>query len=209
MPTKKNLAHNLIDIDNIYEHASIGIQNILEQINENNGLEIDLADFKYSFEFNNRRHFITIDTDDHIIEMGIYNESFVNFTLAKKTDKKKFKIEQAIEFNLFKYEKFNTYINSFIDLLLFTYSNMNSLIINWYDKDVNPSEHKGIELSANYCSNNYEVDINKSLSIQVSNEYGLSYKTINNISTELIFIDLKDNSNNCHLLGDRETFFNI
>lgn len=208
MSNKNNLAHNLIDIDNIYANVKIGVQNILEQINETNGLDIDLTDFKYSFEFNDRRHFVSIDTEEYIIEMGVYNETFVTFTLAKKTDKKKFKIEQALEFNLFKYEKFNTYINLFSDLLLFTYSNMNSMITNWYDKDVNLLEYKEMELSAR-VSSNYEEDIAKSLFIQVTNEYSLSFKTINDIHTELIFVDLKDKDNNCHLLGDRETFFNI
>jgi hypothetical protein len=208
MSNKNNLAHNLIDIDNIYANVKIGVQNILEQINETNGLDIDLTNFKYSFEFNDRRHFVSIDTEEYIIEMGVYNETFVTFTLAKKTDKKKFKIEQALEFNLFKYEKFNTYINLFSDLLLFTYSNMNSMITNWYDKDVNLLEYKEMELSAR-VSSNYEEDIAKSLFIQLTNEYSLSFKTVNDIHTELIFVNLKDKDNNCHLLGDRETFFNI
>jgi hypothetical protein len=208
MSTKKNLSHNLIDIDNIYANINNGIQNILEQINENNGLEIDLTEFKYSFEFNNRRHFITIDTNDYIIEMAIYNDSFISFSIAQKIANKKFKIVQAIECSLFKFDSFNTYIELFTELLMFVYSNMNSLIPKWCDKDVIPSGNKNMELSNDYFGNNYEKDFTKTLSIHLLEEYHLTYKNFNAITIDLGFINFKNKDDNCRLLGDKDMIFN-
>ena len=230
MSTKKNLHHNIIDIENIYANINIGIQNILEAISDTNEFELDMNEFKYSFEFNDRRHFVNIDTKNYIIEMAIYNDSFISFSIAQKTANKKFKIVQAIECSLFKFDSFNTYIELFTELLMFVYSNMNSLIPNWCDKDVIPSGNKNIELftellmfvnsnkfdsfntymelSNDYFGNNYEKDFTKTLSIHLLEEYHLTYKNFNDITIDLGFINFKNKDDNCRLLGDKDMIFN-
>lgn len=208
MSTKKNLHHNIIDIENIYEHVNVGIQNILEAISNTTNFDVDINEFKYSFEFNNRRYFVNIDTENYIIEMAIYNDSFVSFSMAQKIANKSFKIVQAIECSLFKFDSFNTYIELFTELLMFVYSNMNSLIPKWCDKDVIPSGNKNMELSNDYFGSNYEMDFNKTLSIHLPEEYHLTYKNFNDITIDLGFINFKNKDDNCRLLGDKDMIFN-